>query len=317
MAGVVIALGTAAAAQGPIEARASLSVEARVGVVGDRYARDAGTWQEYPDQHVTLVEEADALDVGIAPLELRRNVVTRGVSLLDLVGRTFRIGDVILHGMRPCLPCGHLERSLGRPGLKESLRGGLRARVVRGGTLRVGETIETVPTLLDDDMRAVVESAHLAFVATVTAEGRPNLSPKGTIRVLDERRLFFLDIASPQTRRNLEKNPWMEVNVVDTTSRRGYRFFGKATIHRGDDPQHAASAARVFAEDGATYDARATVVLEVERALPLVSPGYANVPDEREMRAAWVKRRAALDAAFEEHLARRTSRAGDSGVGDG
>jgi len=85
--------------------------------------------------------------------------------------------------------------------------------------------------MIDADMQAVIESARLCFVATVTPEGRPNLSPKGTIRVWDDAHLFFLDIASPGTRANLERNPWMEINVVDQISRRGYRFFGRAEVH--------------------------------------------------------------------------------------
>lgn len=75
--------------------------------------------------------------------------------------------------------------------------------------------------LITDDMRAVVQSAHLCFAATVTPEGRPNLSPKGTVRVYDEAHLFFLDIASPGTRANLQHAPWIELNVVDQLSRRG------------------------------------------------------------------------------------------------
>src|SRR6202008_4352382 len=85
--------------------------------------------------------------------------------------------------------------------------------------------------VLTPDMRAVIHSAHLCFAATVTPEGHPNLSPKGTIRVWDDRHLFFLDIASPGTRANLASHPWMELNVVDQLSRRGYRFYGRSTLH--------------------------------------------------------------------------------------
>jgi len=53
---------------------------------------------------------------------------------------------------------------------------------------------------LDQDMRAVIQAAHLCFAATVTSDHRPNLSPKGTIRVWDEDHLFFLDIASRRSR---------------------------------------------------------------------------------------------------------------------
>jgi len=89
--------------------------------------------------------------------------------------------------------------------------------------------------MIDEDMQAIIDAQHLCFAATVSHDGRPNLSTKGTIRVWDENHIFFCDIASPHTRSNLEKNPWIEVNVVDPVSRRGYRFLGKATLHRGDD----------------------------------------------------------------------------------
>lgn len=313
--GTIVGLATAPSAGALVEARASVRLAIAQGVVGDRYARDEGHFHGHPDMDVTLVEEEDAQAVGVEPLALRRNLVTRGVSLDALVGRTFRVGSALLHGMRPCLPCRYLEESLARPGLKAALRGGLRARVVASGEVHVGDAVEPVPVRLDDDMRAVVESAHLAFVATVTPDGRPNLSPKGTIRVLDDpvgveggdsppARLFFLDIASPQTRKSIAVNPWMEVNVVDATSRRGYRFYGKASAHEGDDV-HRAAEERVFREDGATYPNRGAIVLHVERALPLVSPGYQTVEDETAMRAAWKPKRAALDAAFDAHVAAR------------
>ena len=156
--------------------------------------------------------------------------------------------------------------------------------------------------IIGDDARAVVESAHLVFAATVTPDGRPNLSPKGTIRVWDDHHLFFLDIASPITRANLEHNPKIELNVVEHLSRRGYRFFGTATLHRDDDVFREAMR-RVFAEERATYPVNCVVLIAVERMEELVSPGYLHVSSERAMRDSWRERRAALDAAFEQHVA--------------
>jgi predicted pyridoxine 5'-phosphate oxidase superfamily flavin-nucleotide-binding protein len=69
--------------------------------------------------------------------------------------------------------------------------------------------------MVDEDMHAIIDSQDLCFATTVTPEGRPTLSPKGTIRVWDERHIYFCDIASPNTRRNIEENRWIEVNVVD------------------------------------------------------------------------------------------------------
>jgi predicted pyridoxine 5'-phosphate oxidase superfamily flavin-nucleotide-binding protein len=154
--------------------------------------------------------------------------------------------------------------------------------------------------VLDADVRAVVESAHLVFAATVTPDGQPNLSPKGTIRVWDNQHLFFLDIASPKTRANLEHNPKIELNVVEHLSRRGYRFSGTATLHR-DGNVFREALRRVFAEENAAYPVNCVVLVEVERMDALVSPGYMHVDSERAMREAWRRRRAALDATFDEH----------------
>jgi predicted pyridoxine 5'-phosphate oxidase superfamily flavin-nucleotide-binding protein len=153
-------------------------------------------------------------------------------------------------------------------------------------------------------MRAVLEAQRLCFAATVTPDGRPNLSPKGTIRIWDDGHLFFCDIASPGTRANLARNPWIELNVVDGLSRRGYRFLGRATLHRGDEVYREALA-RITREEGARYPVEAVVLVSIERALPVISPGYDHVPDEQAMRAMWKDRRAALDAEFERHIGRQ------------
>jgi uncharacterized protein len=156
--------------------------------------------------------------------------------------------------------------------------------------------------IITTDMQAIVESAHLCFAATVTPDGRPNLSPKGTIRVWDDDHLFFLDIASPTTRANLADNPYIEINVVEERSRRGYRFSGRAAVHAGGDVFDDAMS-RIFAEEQASYPVSSVVLITVERAEPVVSPGYMHVASEPEMRAAWKVRRATLDAVFEQHVA--------------
>jgi hypothetical protein len=159
-------------------------------------------------------------------------------------------------------------------------------------------------SVLTDDMRAVIEAVHLCFAATVTPEGRPNLSPKGTIGVWDDTRLFFLDIASPGTRANLAHSPWMELNVVEQLSRRGYRFSGMAELHVEGSAVYVEAMRRVFGESRPTYPVTAVVLLALERAAPLLSPAYWRVADETAMREIWRARREALDRDFETHLAR-------------
>jgi MOSC domain-containing protein YiiM len=92
------------------------------------------------------LEELAAGGVEITPSEARRNLVVRGVSLDDLIGRRFRVGEVECFGQRRCEPCAHLER-LTRPGVLRGLvhRGGLRADVLSDGEIRVGDRVEALP----------------------------------------------------------------------------------------------------------------------------------------------------------------------------
>ncbi len=156
-------------------------------------------------------------------------------------------------------------------------------------------------SLAGPDVAALIRAQRLCYAATVTPEGRPSLSPKGTIRVLDEERLCFLDLASPGTVANLRSNPWIELNVVDPLSRRGYRFRGHATLHLGDE-LHTQALERIAENEGAAYYAHTVVVVHVQEILPLWSPGYDRTPEERQMRELWQARRSELDRAFEAHL---------------
>lgn len=153
------------------------------------------------------------------------------------------------------------------------------------------------------DMRAVIRAAHLCFAATITADGRPNVSPKGTIGVWDDTHLFFLDLASPGTRANLARTPWMELNVVEQLSRRGYRFSGPATLHFVGSPEYADGVRRVYGDAPPASAPAAVVILSVEQAAPLLSPAYWRGLDETSLRAQWRELRAQLDAEFEAYLA--------------
>ena len=157
--------------------------------------------------------------------------------------------------------------------------------------------------MLTPDMRAVIEVSQLCFAATVTPEGRPNLSPKGTIRVWDDQHLFFLDIASPGTRTNLAHAPWLELNVVDQLSRRGYRFAGTASLHEPGSSVYEEGVRRVYGDATPFSQPLAVVLLAVERAAPVLSPAYWRGLNENEIRAQWRERRVALDREFEAYLA--------------
>jgi hypothetical protein len=140
--GVVEAILTAPDAEQPLQRTASVDAVAGRGLRGDRYFDGRGTFSGGRGYELTLVE-ADALDaIGLPWEEGRRNIVTSGVSLNGLVGRRFRIGDVVCIGRRLAEPCAHLEK-VSRPGLLRPLvhRAGLRADILEGGTISVGDRV--------------------------------------------------------------------------------------------------------------------------------------------------------------------------------
>jgi predicted pyridoxine 5'-phosphate oxidase superfamily flavin-nucleotide-binding protein len=145
--------------------------------------------------------------------------------------------------------------------------------------------------VLTEDMKAIVLEQRLGFHATVSADGRPNLSPKGTTTVYDDQHLLFADIRSPQTIANLRRNPAIEVNVVDPVLRRGYRFRGSATIHEEGTVYERGLA--LLAERGVAVtpeQIRAIVLIAVDEAEALTSPAYDSGASEDEVAAWWIER---------------------------
>jgi uncharacterized protein len=142
---------------------------------------------------------------------------------------------------------------------------------------------------MSPDMQRVVSEQSLGFVATVTAEGRPNLSPKGTTTVLDDEHLMFADVASPGTVANLATNPHVEINVVDPVRRKGYRFKGTAAVHReGAAFDRALDVFRQRGYTTRTERIRALVVVEITDAAPLISPAYDDGATEESVTERWL-----------------------------
>ncbi len=130
----------------------SVRAVAGYGLEGDRYFSGEGTFSETveaPSYEVTLVESEmveafnERAEVALGPGAFRRNLLTQGVSLNALVGETFKVGEVTLKGTRLCEPCNHLATIVHKDVLKMVHQAGLRAGIVSGGTIRVGDTIQT------------------------------------------------------------------------------------------------------------------------------------------------------------------------------
>jgi MOSC domain-containing protein YiiM len=151
--GKLLAIAIARQAKGAMENVESIEAVAGEGLRGDRYGAGIGAAQfkgrRKPENEVTLIaSEAieaanDEFNYTIDHLQTRRNLLTEGLPLNDLVGKTFRVGDVLLKGLELCEPCGYLESRTFR-GIKAALkhRGGLRCCVMEGGEIRVGDAIQ-------------------------------------------------------------------------------------------------------------------------------------------------------------------------------
>lgn len=146
--------------------------------------------------------------------------------------------------------------------------------------------------ILTEDMQRFVREQRLGFVATVCADGTPNLSPKGTTTVWDGDHLIFADICSPGTIANLARNPAVEVNVVDPITRRGYRFKGQAAIV--DSGPLFERAMRFFRDTYGLSEALArrverVVLITVGQAAALISPIYDAGANEEDVVRQYVE----------------------------
>ena len=153
--GLVVSIQITPEAKGTMERLQEVLAVKDRGLEGDRYCNQIGSYSHNPgpDREVTLIEaeaiEAIERDYGttLDPKDSRRNITTRGVPLNHLAqGREFTIGEVRMRGLRLCEPCANLVKLTGKNVLQGLIhRGGVRAQVLNGGTIRVGDTVEWEP----------------------------------------------------------------------------------------------------------------------------------------------------------------------------
>lgn len=141
--------------------------------------------------------------------------------------------------------------------------------------------------ILTPEIRAFLDTQKLGYVATVSGDNTPNLSPKGTIIGWDENTLAFADIRSPDTIRNLEMNPAVEINVIDPLLRKGFLFKGKSQIIKNGEVYDAVLSR--YRNQGIKSPIGAIVLVDVAEVQSVTSPLYDLGVTENEIKSKWKK----------------------------
>ena len=140
---------------------------------------------------------------------------------------------------------------------------------------------------ISEDIKNFVNFQKLGYVATVSKDGTPNLSPKGTITIIDESTLVFADIRSPQTIQNIQENSSVEINVVDPFQRLGYRFKGDGRIiNEGSEFDKILD---YYSNIGIKSKINSVVVVDVKSMSEVTSPSYDLGATKDELVSKWKK----------------------------
>ena len=140
-------------------------------------------------------------------------------------------------------------------------------------------------SLITPEIKTFLHSQKLGYVATVSSDGKPNISPKGTIIPWSENILAFADIRSPDTMMNLQNNPFVEINVIDPLSRKGYLFIGTAKIIK-NTPLYV-KILNHYRTNGIKSPINSIVIVDVSSVSEVTSPLYDLGQTEEEIKLKW------------------------------
>ena len=142
-------------------------------------------------------------------------------------------------------------------------------------------------SVITSEIKNFLDVQKLGYVATVSSDGKPNISPKGTIIAWSSTLLAFADIRSPDTMLNLQNNPFVEINVIDPLSRKGYLFSGTAKIIK-DTPLYDDILTH-YRNNGIQSLINSIVIVDVSSVSTVTSPLYDLGKTEDEIKLKWKK----------------------------
>ena len=141
--------------------------------------------------------------------------------------------------------------------------------------------------MITQEIKDFLDLHKLGYVATVDPDGKPNISPKGTIIGWTSNALAFADIRSPDTIQNLENNPHIEINVIDPLLRKGFLFRGKARILK--DSSLSEEILEHYRSKGIKSPINSIVLVDVSHVSEVTSPLYDLGVSEQEIKSKWKK----------------------------
>jgi hypothetical protein len=140
-------------------------------------------------------------------------------------------------------------------------------------------------TVITSEIKTFLKIQKLGYVATVSSDGKPNISPKGTIIAWSDNLLAFANIRSPDTLMNLQTNPFVEINVIDPLSRKGYLFAGTAKIIE-NTPLYV-EILNHYRINGIKSPINSIVIVDVSSVSEVTSPLYDLGQTEEEIKLKW------------------------------
>ncbi len=141
--------------------------------------------------------------------------------------------------------------------------------------------------MITQKIKDFLDLQRLGYVATVGSDGKPNLSPKGTIIAWTSEVLAFADIRSPDTMKNLQSNPNVEINVIDPLLRKGYLFQGQARIIKDNSLYE--EILTHYRKKGIKSPINSIVLVDVSDVSEVISPLYDMGISEQEIKSKWKK----------------------------
>ena len=142
-------------------------------------------------------------------------------------------------------------------------------------------------SVISSEIKSFLNSQKLGYVATVSPDGKPNISPKGTIISWTSDLLAFANIRSPDTMSNLKINSAMEINVIDPLSRKGYLFIGTGKIIK--DTSLFDEIVTYYRNSGIQSPINSVVLVTVSSVSEVTSPLYDLGKSESEIKLRWKK----------------------------